>query len=129
MPNAPTVVSTVSKTPTSIEIEWYPPVSIKECVHHYRLCYKIDVSDVRENTFDEICLETEHVNNTAAVQNFNLTNLEPCASYRIRIAAVTPLGQYSVDVRHTERTENEGTLLYDITYSRISDNFNFFFGK
>merc|ERR1712001_747273 len=74
LPNAPTIISTVSKTPISIEIEWYPPVSIKECVHHYRLCYKIDVSDVRkENTFDEICLETEHVNDTAAVQNFNLT--------------------------------------------------------
>ena len=118
MPNAPTIISTVSKTPISIEIEWYPPVSIKECVHHYRLCYKIDVSDVRkENTFDEICLETEHVNDTAAVQNFNLTNLEPCASYRIRIAAVTPLGQYSVDVRHTERTKNEGStnLLLKIT--------------
>ena len=110
-PHAPSAVTTLDTTATSIKIQWYPPTTIQECVDHYRLCYKIDVPELRENTFNEICLETDHVNDTSAVQSYNIVNLEPCAVYRIRIAAVTPLGQYSVDVRHIERTKYEGNLL------------------
>ena len=66
---------------------------------------------MRDNDFHEICLETVQVTDMNAVQDYIIDNLEPCAEYRIRISAVTPLGQYSIDVRHVERTNNEGNTL------------------
>ena len=77
-----------------MKVLWELPTENRECVHHYRICHRVLLES------SERCIETE---NTSVV----ITDLEPCATYRIKVNAVTALGMYSIDAIEESITEFE----------------------
>ena len=90
----------VNTTQTSIDISWSLPTENKFCVDHYRVCYKL-ASTFKGLQFAETCTITTDVAQT-------ITNLEPCARYKIRVAAITAAGLYSIDALVEAHTQNAG---------------------
>lgn len=88
----------VNTTQTSIDISWSLPTENKFCVDHYRVCYKL-ASTFKGLQFAETCTITTDVAQT-------ITNLEPCARYKIRVAAITAAGLYSIDALVEAHTQN-----------------------
>jgi hypothetical protein len=37
---APELLSTVNQTSDSVLLTWFPPREHKECVHHYKVCFR-----------------------------------------------------------------------------------------
>ena len=101
-PSSPLSVSTTSKSTTNLTIEWQIPVQHSLCVHHYRICYKINDDSIDIST-PELCDETSNT-------TYIMSDLEPCATYRIRVSAVTPLGVHSLDTIHHDTTEYDRKL-------------------
>ena len=93
-------------------VQWYSPIEHKECVHKYRVCYKLlpfgsKLIATRLGA-DEKCVETPLVVDFDAVNTFIIEDLEPCANYRVRIAALTANGLVGIDSAHEDYTALEG---------------------
>ena len=87
-----------------MNISWQLPADNRECVHHYRICYKPLDLYYGVQKVDEKCIETFNTSIT-------ITDLEPCATFRIRASAVTALGSYSIESIKEEITEFESKYL------------------
>ena len=98
VPTRPTALTVTTKTTTTLNVTWMPPIEYKECVQHYRVCYKLLAYTKTLEENDEACIETENV-------EVLLEDLEPCAQYRIRITAFTAFGKQSLDAIIDETTE------------------------
>ena len=84
-----------------MKVSWELPTENRECVHHYRICYEpLNLFNLGGRNIPERCIETQ---NTSIV----ITDLEPCATYRIKVNAVTALGSYSIDTIEEAFTEFE----------------------
>ena len=101
-PSSPRGLAVIEKNSTSMTVLWELPTENRECVHHYRVCYKLLNLFKWVSEVPEICIETS---NTSVI----ITELEPCATFRIRVSAVTELGEYSIDSVEQETTEFAGT--------------------
>ena len=103
-PSSPRGLTVVGKTSTSMNISWQLPADNRECVHHYRICYKpLDLYYGVEKVAEK-CIETFDTSIT-------ITDLEPCAKFRIRVSAVTALGSYSIESIKEDTTEFESKCL------------------
>ena len=100
-PSSPRGLQVVEKNSTSMKVSWELPTENRECVHHYRICYEpLNLFNLGGRNIPERCIETQ---NTSIV----ITDLEPCATYRIKVNAVTALGSYSIDSIEEAFTEFE----------------------
>ncbi len=106
----PKDIETLDKTSTTMTIGWNPPIANKECVHHYRVCYLLLPSDQVVEKNDEVCAQTPPVLDFDEPLEYNLTDLEPCAKYRISVTAITGGGIESDTVFHEDSAELEGML-------------------
>ena len=106
----PRNVRTSEKTTTMLTLEWDPPLANKECVHHYTVCHMLipGMHIAYTTAWDEVCQQTAEVTDPSASLSFNLTDLEPCAKYRISITAVTPKGKQSLTIFYEDSAELEG---------------------
>ena len=100
IPTRPTALTVSSKSATSFNITWMPPIEHKECVRDYRVCYKL-LEFNKVSPAIEVCNVTEEL-------NFYVEDLEPCAQYRVRVTALTSNGRYSLDATLEDSTELAG---------------------
>ena len=87
-----------------MDISWQLPADNRECVHHYRVCYKPLDLYYGVQKVAEKCIEAFNTSIT-------ITDLEPCAKFRIRVSAVTALGSYSIESIKEDTTEFESKCL------------------
>ena len=99
-PSSPRSLTVIGKTSTSMNISWQLSADNRECVHHYRICYKPLDLYYGVQKVAEKCIETFDTSIT-------ITDLEPCAKFRIRVSAVTALGSYSIESIKEDTTEYE----------------------
>jgi hypothetical protein len=77
---------------------------------------------VKNAKIDEICNQTLEVIDPFLPITYEITGLEPCANYRIRVIAVTPNGQESESTLHEDGVENDGKLILH-PYMCIGDRY------
>lgn len=110
-PTRPTALTVSSKSATSFNITWMPPIEHKECVRDYRVCYKLlEFSKARPAM--EVCNVTQEL-------NFHVEDLEPCAQYRVRVTALTSNGRYSLDATLEDSTELAGEFFNIILSQKL----------